>query len=84
MRAEMPNRRMLEDCSSDIRGLAATGVVKATSQINDNYFRDHTEVTESGLQVFVVVLVKDTSAGFPALPFYRLYIRILVYFIKVA
>ena len=33
----MPNKRALEDGSSDVRGLADRGVVQMTSQINDSH-----------------------------------------------
>ena len=37
MRAEMPNRRMPEGCSPDIRGLADRLLQQCSSQINDSH-----------------------------------------------
>ena len=44
----MPNKRALEDDSSDVRGLADRGVVQTASQINDSHSLGS---TGSGLQV---------------------------------
>ena len=63
MRAEMPNKRALEDGSSDVRGLADRGVVQITSQINDSRLVYQVQDPAYRFCSFFYILYKNRKGG---------------------